>query len=222
MTPRRKANYYPHDYCPLVGTPSLLEAFQLQRRAFEICNPLYGGGSEKISLRQRVDVIYACGLHRLTRPDCMHSSPVQPVRYDRADRERGQDHAHADQHAFAGAVDAPHGLSVSSFVALRRVVGVASCPNQTSRNGGGQRNLRNNCSLTVDLAAASSFWQMGSSRLSGSQIASGSRAATAPSATRTFSLRGSASRTPARRLRSMRPSFRRCGLAPAAIGRRVA
>jgi hypothetical protein len=72
--------------------------------------------------------------------------------------------------------------------------GVASCPNQSGPRAADQENLRNICSLTLNSAAASSFWPTASSRRSGYRIASSASAANAPSDMRTFSSKVSASR----------------------------
>ena len=86
------------------------------------------------------------------------------------------------------------------IVNSRCVCGVASCPNRARRAGGGQSQLRNNCSLSLRSVAVSTSWPTASSPRSGFPSASENRAANAASGTPTFSLKASVS--PARVLRS--------------------
>lgn len=88
-------------------------------------------------------------------------------------------------------------------ILLRFVEGFASCPNQSGPCAAGQRNLRNNCSLSPGSVAAWSRSPTASSRRSGFPTASDCTAASAPSGTPTFLSKESGSPERARHLRFM-------------------
>lgn len=115
-------------------------------------------------------------------------SRLQPYQGDAYGNYEKQHCAHRNPDAPAGAVDAGHRDLSFRFVGWVR--GVASWANHYSAVGGGQRQLRNNRSLSLCSVNASSSSRAGSNRRAG--FRSGPNA---PNATPILSLKASENRT---------------------------